>query len=330
MSARLRLVLSILALLAVFMVGTTGYMLIEAEHQPSLLDAAFMTTITLSTVGFSEVWELSDAGKLWSIGVIVFGIATVSIAFTSLVTLFISGEMRSARVRKRMESTIQHFDEHVIMCGYGRMGALATEEVIQRGVTVVVIESARDRQRLLREAGLPFVAGDATDEEVLMRAGVMRASALVATLPHDADNVFITLTVHTLCPGLRIIARAEQPSTEAKLKRAGASRVICPQVMGAARIANVLTRPTVVDFVDMASKGVDLEMDEHVIRADSPLAGKSLRDSPLREKTGVTVVAIKRADGKTHLNPDPDEILQPGDTLVLVGSAGVCSQLDAM
>jgi voltage-gated potassium channel len=322
--------LSILALLAVFAVGTTGYMLIEAEHHPSLLDAAYMTTITLSTVGYAEVWQLSPAGKLWSIGVIVFGIATVSIAFTSLVTLFVSGEMRSARQRKRMESTIKQISDHVILCGYGRMGALAAEEVTQRGIPVVIIESARDRVRLLRETGVPHIRGDATEEEVLMRAGVMRARALVATLPHDADNVFITLTVHTLRPSVHIIARAEQPSTKPKLIRAGASRVICPQVMGATRIANVLTRPTVVDFVDMADKGVDLEMDEHVVGADSPLAGKSLRDSPLREKTGATVVAIKRADGKTHVNPAPDEILLAGDTLVLVGPAGVCGRLHAM
>ncbi|MFQ5590388.1 MAG: potassium channel family protein [Phycisphaerae bacterium] len=330
MSARLRLILSILALLAVFVVGTTGYMFIEREHNPSLVDAAYMTTITLSTVGYAEVWPLGTSGKLWSIGVIVFGIGTVSIAFTSLVTLFVSGEIRLARQRKRMESAIERIKDHVIVCGYGNMGALAAKELARRRLSVVVIESARDRLRLLNDDGLPFIHGDATDEDVLMRAGVTRASALVATLPHDADNVFITLTARTLRPALRILARAEQPTAEAKLVRAGASRVICPQVMGASRIASILTRPTVVDFVDMASKGVDLEMDEYVVRSDSLLAGKSLRDSPVRQKTGAIVVAIKRADGKTHVNPDPDEILQVGDTLVLVGSVGVSSRLDAM
>ncbi len=152
----------------------------------------------------------------------------------------------------------------------------------------------------------------------------------MTVLPHDADNIYVTLTVHTLRPELRIVARAEQPATEAKLRRAGASRVICPQVIGATRIVNVLTRPNVVDFVDIAHKGVDLEMDEYFISESSPLVGKMLRDSRLRETTGAMVIAIKRADGETLFNPGPDATLQADDTLILIGPGDLSSRFDGI
>ena len=149
-------------------------------------------------------------------------------------------------------------------------------------------------------------------------------------LPSDSDNVYITLTAHTLRPDLTIVARAEQMSTEAKLTRAGATRVVCPQSIGATKVANILTRPNVVDFVEVAARGVDLEIDEYEIKAGSPLVGRSLRDTGVRDKTGATIVAIKRADGEALISPDPDARLGPGDTLILVGSAGVSGRLDEM
>ena len=330
MSPAQRLILSVLALLAVVVVGTSGYMLIEKEQNPSVLEAAYMTVITISTVGFTEVWKLDPAGRAWTIGVIVFGIGTVSVAFTSLITLFVSGELRYIREKRKMTTTIKDMSGHAILCGYGRMGALATRQMRERGVSIVVVEKDQSLEESLIDAQLSHVIGDATDDEVLRKAGLATAMALVAVLPHDADNIYVTLTAHSLRPELSIIARAEQPATEAKLKRAGATRVICPQVMGATRIANVLTRPNVVDLVEMATKGVDLEIDEYVVGEHSSFAGTTLRESALREKTGASVVAIKRADGETLFNPDPDASLETGDTLVLVGPAGVSSRLDAI
>ena len=322
--------MSILALLAVLAVGTAGYMVIEREYDPTLLDAAYMTVITVSTVVYGELWPPTPAGRAWTIGVIVFGIGTVSVAFTSLITLFVGGEFRSVRERRKMVSTIQHLRGHTILCGYGRMGALAAKEVADRGVSLVVIESDARKEESLQDLQIPYVIGDATVDTVLREAGIMEAKTLVAILPHDADNVYITLTAYTLRPDLHIVARAEQPSTEAKLKRAGASRVVCTQIMGATRIANILTRPTVVDLVEMANKGVELEIDEYIVGTRSPLVGRSLRESAVRKKTGASVVAIKQADGKTLFNPDPDAVVGAGDTLVLVGPAGVSSLLDGL
>ncbi|MGD2108799.1 MAG: potassium channel protein [Phycisphaerae bacterium] len=331
MSARVRLIIAVLALLSVFFVGAAGYMVIEERAtgvRPSFVDAAYMTVITLSTVGYGEVWALSDGGRVWTICVIVFGIVTVSYALTSLVTLVVSGELRFLREKKKMDKTIEHLRNHVIVCGYGRMGALVVEELAQRGVDVVVVESNIARDDDLRKANVPFVLGDATEEATLLDAGLKRARSLVVCLPTDADNVFITLSAHALRPDLIIVPRAEQTTTEPKLKRAGATRVVCPQIIGAMKITDILTRPTVVDFVEVANKGVDLEMDEYVVSEKSPLVGMSLRDAHVRRHTGATVVAIKRADGETLVSPDPDAKVAARDTLILIGPTGISNRIE--
>jgi len=327
-SPQARLLVSILALLAVFLFGTAGYLVIESDRSLSFVDAAYMTVLTLSTVGFGEVWPLSPHARLWTVGVITFGIATVSYAFTSLLALIVGGEFRQIRERHKMEKTIQHLNDHVIVCGFGRIGSLVAEELTRRGLTAVVIEQQRSLEFDLREAGVPFVFGDSTEEGVLLHAGLMHARALVIALPSDADAVYITLTAHTLCPDLMIVARAEQPTTEAKLKRAGASRVVSPHVIGATRVANILTRPNVVDFVDVAAKGVDLEIDEYKVAATSSLVGRTLADAHVRRKSGAMVVAIKRADGNTLTSPEPTTVIAARDTLILVGPVGVSSRLD--
>ena len=328
MSPRTRFVSALALLVAVFITGTAGYVIIEADKDVTFFQAAYMTAITLSTVGFGEQWSLSPAARWWTLGVITFGIGAVSVAFTSLLTMFVSGELRSLRDQRKMEATIQALREHVIVCGYGRMGSLVARELKRRGVPLAVVELRRDVEINLREAQLPFLLGDATDEQNLLKAGIARAKALVVAMPHDADNVFITLTAHALNPTLTIVARAEQASTEPKLLRAGASRVVCPAFVGATTIANVLTRPNVVDFVELAAQGVELEIDEYHVRSHSSLCGKPLRDSLVREKTGATVVAVKRADGKTLYSPRPDTVLRPDDTLIVVGPVGASSSLD--
>jgi voltage-gated potassium channel len=207
------------------------------------------------------------------------------------------------------------------------MGGLVMNELSRRKVSVVVVEIKKESEDGLRASKVPYILGDATEEATLMHAGLMRARAMVVALASDADSVYITLTAHALRPDLNIIARAEHPSTEAKLKRAGATRVVCPQETGALKIANVITRPTVVDFVELAVRGLELEIDEYLIGAGSPLVGQALRESPLRRGTNATVVAIKRADGKAIFSPDPDAVLSAGDTLILVGPAGISGRL---
>lgn len=328
MTARFRFTISVLSVITVLLVGTTGYMMIEADHGVTFGDAAYMTVITLSTVGYGEPWELSSAGRMWTIGVITFGIITVSYALGSLVSLVVGGELRSVREHKKMEKTLLNQRDHVILCGYGRMGAMVVEELRRCNVPVTIIDSDEKQEGTLRETGLPYIIGDASEEDLLLRAGLKRARALIVGLPSDADNAYITMTAHGLRPDLMIVARVEQPSAEAKLLRAGATRVVCPQATGAMKVANILTRPTVVDFVELSTKGVDLELDEYVIGERSPLAGKSLRDADVRQNTGAITVAIKKADGVAIVDPDPDATLSAGDTLILVGPKGVSERLD--
>lgn len=330
MSARQRLTLAILLVMATLLVGAAGYMWIEHDLGISFLDALYQTVITVSTVGFSEVWTMSDAGRIWTIGVIAFGIAAVSYAFTSLITMVISEEFRSLRGQMKMQKKIELLTNHVVLCGAGRMGSLTAKELASRNVPVVVIDNRSDAEEELKAAEIHLIRGDATDEEVLLQAGLLRARALVIALPSDADNVFVSLTARAINPDLMIIARAEQPSTETKLIRAGATRVVCPHTTGAIKVANVLTRPSVVDFMDLASKGVDLEIDEYVVADASPLVSATLREAHVRSRTGAIVIAIKRADGESIVNPEPDAVMAAGDTLILAGPVGVSGRLAAL
>lgn len=327
MSPERRLVISLLVLVGVFVIGTVGYVVVDDQPPRSVGDAIYMMAVTLSTVGYGEAWPLSARDRVWTTCVIIFGIASVSVAFTSLLTLFVSGDLRSNRERRKMKLIIEGMHGHVILCGHGRMGSVVAHELTEQKIPLVVIDNNKDGEEALQDAGIPYVIGDATDEDILARAGLSSARALVLCLPGDADNVFVTMSAHTLAPDLMIIARGEHPSTGAKLERAGASRVIFTHAVGAKRICNILTRPNVVDFVDVMNRGVALEMDEYVVVAESGLVGQSLGESRVRRKTGATVVAIKRADGETIYTPDPEVRLAGGDTLIIVGPAGVSERL---
>ena len=327
MTARQRLIAALVVLAVVFLAGTAGYMLFEGA---SAGDAAYMTLITVSTVGYREAVGLDAGGRVWTAVIIVFGIGAVSVAFTSAVTLFVSGEMRAVLGRRKVQSRIDKLADHVILCGFGRMGAMAAAKLRDQGAEVVVVETRKALRLDIESAGLPYVIGDATEEETLQAAGLMKAQSLVAALPTDADNVFVTLTARGLRPDLHIVARAEQPATEVKLRRAGADRVICPQVIGATRIADILTRPNVVDFFEVAARGVELELDEYRVGPQCALRDRTLRDAALRQETGAMVVAIKRADGTSVLQPGPDEVIREGDLLILIGRAGTSTRLDRL
>ncbi len=325
MSPQQRLVWSLVVLIGVFAVGATGYVVLEGA---SLMDAVYMTAITLSTVGYREVIDLSPRGEAWTIAVITLGVISVSVAFTSLVALFVSGELRAHFGSRKMDHAISRLKDHIVICGFGRMGRLAGDELHRAGQSVVVIEVRPDRGDEIARAGLLGMIGDATEEDTLLRAGMMHAKALVSVLPHDADNVYVALTARGLRPDLLIVARAEQANTEVKLRRAGANRVICPQLIGASRIADILMRPHVTDFFEVAAKGVELEMDEYVVGAGSSLNGTSIRHSTLRQRTESMIVAIRSADGTTRYNPPPETRIRAGDTLIIIGPSGVSKRLD--
>ena len=320
--AHARFTMSVLLVALTIGVGTLGYVIIE--RQP-LLDCLYMTVITVFTVGFREVFPVGFAGRIWTLGVIVLGYAAVAVALGNFVSLLVGGELRSIHGRLRMKQRIEKLGNHTIICGFGRMGSLIAEELHAEHRDVVIVDRSADN--LLAQDGYLYVNGDATEDDVLLEAGIMRASSLVTCLTSDADNVFVTLSARGMRPDLTIISRADQHTAETKLTRAGASFVLCPQTIGANKAAALLLRPHVVDFVDITARGVDMEIAQYEVAPDSPFVGNRLRESGIRQRAQVTVVAIKREDGAQIFDPGPDEIIRPGDQLVLLGRSGLSDRL---
>ncbi|MFH1419180.1 MAG: potassium channel protein [Planctomycetota bacterium] len=325
MRVRKRLFWALLALPIVFVVGTAGYM--SVEEGITVGQAAYMTIITISTVGYTEVWELSDGGRTWTAVVIVFGWASVTLAFATLAALMVSGEIRGILGRRKLEDKIAKLDGHFIICGYGRMGKLIGDRLRSQGKKVVVIETDDRRTMLAEEDGVPYVLADATDDDTLRQAGIDRAGGLVAAMGGDAANVFVTLSAANLRKDIPIIARAEFHDSEPKLKRAGATHVVCPHAIGAMRMANLLSRPAVAHVVDITTSGLEWEIEEVNVPAGSKLAGRPLSDLHLRKRVNATIIAIRRNDGSTAVNPGAEAMIHGGDSLVVIGPAGIAEAL---
>ncbi len=313
-----RLKLSLFLLFTIITSGTLCYTFLE-DMTP--FEAFYMTMITISTVGFSEIKPLSDLGRLITIIIIVSGISVLTYTLGQVARVFIEGELRALLGRRKLEKKIATLKDHYIICGYGRIGSTIAHELIRENTPLVVIEQDPVQIELLEEERILYLNMDATEEEVLLKAGLERARGLVTTVTSDADNVFISLTAKGLRPDLFILSRASDPKNETKLLRAGASRVVCPYLMGGRRMAEILRKPTVVDFIDqtMMNDELGLKMEEAVISATSPLIGKTLVSSKLRQNFGVIVVAIKKITNEMIFNPLPTERLDPGDVIVVIG-----------
>ena len=301
-------------------IATAGYVIIEPEY--TFLDALYMTIITISTAGHREVHALSEGGQIWTMIVVISGVLTGGIILSLLGAMVVEGQIRRIFGRRQLENKIKNLSEHVIVCGYGRMGERVALELKAASSNVVVVDGDPDRTTLAEAGGLLYVLGDAQSEDILKAAGIERASELIALLSSDAENVLVTLTGRQLNPAMRIIARAVESATQGKLLLAGATRVVCPHVIGASRMVDIVVRPAVVDFVEVAHKGVDLEMDQIELRPGSELVGKSLGELELPRRVGVHVVAIRRADGETIYEPTADITLAPDDTVIVIGKRG--------
>lgn len=327
MPARQKLLFSILALLGVIFVGAIGYFLIEDGI--TFQQAVFQTVITVSTVGFQKEWPLSAKGEWWTILVIIVGVLVVSLAFASLQAMIVGGEFRAVLGRQKLKDRIAKLRGHFIVCGFGRMGSQIAEELIERGKQVVVVEHKAEQTARISDQSMSYVLGDAADEKVLEDAGIAHAAALVTVLRSDADNVFVALTARGMRADLPIIARSEELDTERKLIRAGATRVICPQSIGASRIVNLLARPAVAKLVDLTMDATEWEMEEILVRKGSSLAGHSLRELDLRSKANLMVVAVHDASGTSRVNPGPDYVVAENDVLVAIGPAGSAKSLSS-
>jgi len=298
--------------------GTIGYKCIEGWNTA---DSLYMTVITLTTVGFREVHVLSRAGENFTMLLALGGVFTLFYAATSVLRGVVHGEVLDFIGSRRMERKLAELKDHLIVCGYGRMGRLVCQQFSERGMDFVLIDQQADAlEGFTLPGGIPL-HGDAASDDVLRRAGIDRARAVISVVASDADNLYITMSARLMNDRIFIVARAEDERSEQKLLRGGASRVVSPYVIGGARVAQAVLRPNVVDFLELATRSEHLELniEETQIAPSSPLTGATLQSSGIRQEYGLIIVAVKQADGSMIFNPPRDTIISAGDVLIMLG-----------
>ncbi|MGD2043912.1 MAG: potassium channel protein [Acidimicrobiia bacterium] len=307
-----------LALLAVVVVvGTFGYVIIEGV---SPFDAFYMVAITVSTVGFREEFALSTTGQVWTILIIVMGLGLV--LYTAVASIEYLIDLDAVRRRRKMNNDIARLSNHVIVCGWGRVGRGTWNVLSAREVPVVVIEADGDRAEAARSSGALTIHGDATHNDVLELAGVDSAQSAIACVADDSDNLVIALSVKALRPELRVICRATELESERKLRLAGADAVVAPQAVGAERLAMMALQPELAQIFDIVVNGspVEFRVEELDIAADGHVAGKTIRDSGIRQESGALILAVEGGPESLVVNPGPDLRLMAGERLVVVGT----------
>ena len=321
---RLALLLGLLLLLA----GTGGYMAVQ-HYRP--LDALYMTVITLSTVGYETVGHFSDAGKIFSILLILGGIGTSAWVFTTVIEVFVSEQTRQILGRRRMDRRVSALSGHYIVCGYGRIGQQIAQMYIQERVPFLVLEQEPARVAMLRDADVVYVEGDAADDDALMRAGIARARALIAVTPTDAVNTFIVLSARGLRPDLSIIARADSVQNEAKLYRAGASKVVSPHNLGGRWMGITALNPAVTEFIQAMTEmdHTQFVLHEFTIEMQSVFVGENFGEAALKTKTGALVVAIRQGENQHRFVPNPADDLRLSESDILI-AIGTLPQLNAL
>ncbi len=315
MFARFRLPLLLVVLALCY--GTFGYWLIENQ---SPLDAFYTTVLTLSTVGSGP--ELGVGGKLFTVSLILFGVATLFAAIGVATEVLSSGELARWLRRKRMSRRTGQLSGHYVVCGYGRVGRTVTEELGRHQREILVIESKPDLQLLLEERDIPYVTGDAADETVLRLAGIERADGLVCAVDSDAGNVFITLTARAMNARLRIVARAAEQRSVDKLRRAGADEVISPYGLSGRRMALLALQPSVLEVLDLLDLGADIRLEEMAVQPGTPLHGTTIAEAQTRY-AGVAILAVRQPGGNLSTSPDQGLRLGTGDLVIALGPVAI-------
>ena len=297
--------------------GTIGYTVIE--HMDPL-DALYMTVITISTVGYEEVKPLDEAGRIFTMGLIVVGVGSAFYLFAAVTQFVVEGQLREFVGRVAMKRKIEQLEEHIVICGFGRMGRVVANEVARAGGEVVVIERDAARETELAATGILYVIGSALEERVLEEAGVRRARAIVIVTASDADNVYITLSARAMNPKIAIHARGESEAGLQRLKMAGADQTVSAYQWGGIRLASSIMRPSVVDFLELSfpGRGADVDLEEIHVAEDSALIGQPI-SSIEQSSSRVRIVALKRGSAPSTLIPDPATRIAAGDFLVAIG-----------
>ncbi len=318
---RQQLVVGISSLVGVILLGTSWYHLVEGWRW---LDAAYMSVITLATVGFMEVQPLGDRGRIFTIVLILLGVITIGYIVNRFTDAIIQGYFQEGLRQQRLRRLMESLSDHYILCGFGRMGQQIAAEFQAEGVNFVVADISADSIHTAEELGYTFFQGDATLDETLQQVRIQDAICLIAALPSDAENLYTVLSAKTLNPKIRAIARASTEEALVKLQRAGADAVISPYITGGKRMAAAALRPQVMDFVDgiLSSGDRNFYIEEFELASESNgYVGQTLREARLRSQSGALVLAIRRASGTAIVGPNAETILMLGDHLICMGTA---------
>jgi voltage-gated potassium channel len=319
-----------LALVIITALGVLGYMVFEGWR---FTDALYMTVITLTTVGYREVRVLDASGQLWTMLLLITGVGTLFYAAVSSVELVVEGTVRGYFGRRRVKAAIGRLNGHYILCGYGRVGRQVAREFAADDVPFVIVEQDQEILEECLAQGYLALLGEASDDEVLEEAGILRAGGLIAAVDSDADNVFVVLSARKLNPKLHIVARASSDESAAKLEIAGADRTLSPYAVGGRRLASLATQPLVVDFLDVVTrgeKGIEFRLEEFFVPEDSTIAEHTIGELKIGEKTGAIVLAIRTTEGNFDTTPSADDRLHAGDTLIVLGSRGQIERLERL
>lgn len=321
---RLVLATALFAALTVF--GTVGYMVLG---DASALDALYMTVVTIAAVGYDESIRLEGTERLFTLFVIILGIGSVTFVVISGLDFVLEGHLEDLLGRRRMDRDLARLHEHTVVCGFGQVGRNVAMHLAEEGQPLVVVDTDAERVEAARAHDLLAVEGDATLEETMTLVRIASARAVVATARDDADNVLICLTAKGVGPEALVIARIKQDENEAKVRRAGADRVIAPAAIGGRRIAALVTRPGVIDFLDVVTHSTeqDLVLEELVVTSGGLMDGRTLRALQMRERHGVTVLSIGTQGRPADTRPGPESQLSAGDVLVVIASRSALEQL---
>lgn len=307
--------------------ATVGYVIIEDF---GWLDAAYMAVVTVSTVGFEEVRPLSDEGRVFTMFVILVGVGAIAFAATTLGQYIISGELRGALASRRMNHKLHSLAGHHIVAGYGRTGREAASQLIRNGLEVVIVEADNaEAERVAEDGRFTVLCGDAGNDDVLREAGIERATGLIACVAPESANLMVVLSARALNPDVHIVARSDTDETRPKLITAGANRVLSLHNLTGRRLAHMSVMPTVVDFLDMVLHDDSMEMwlEDFAVEARSHADGLSIRDMAVRDPMGASILGLRHKNGEMRVSPSPDEVLQPGDIVVALGTR---EQLDGL
>ncbi len=312
------LIISVVLFFGLLALGVSGYMVIEGWP---FMDALYMTVITIATVGYGEVHKVSAAGQIFTVLLIFLGVGFFLYVVGNAVQFLVEGRIRHVLGRRILDKQINKLKDHFIICGYGRMGRALCSYLTQKNLNVVVIEQNTKRVPVMDEDGILYLVGEATDEAILIKAGIKSARGIISVLGTDADNVFLVLITKGLNPELFIMARANQNATEKTLYTAGANKVVSPYALGARRMAHAILRPTVIHFLELAfsDESANIHLEEFPVSASSRLINVPLQESRLRQELNLIIISIRKADGTMRFNPKASYRFEAGDTVVAVG-----------